>query len=266
MGTRWIGSTLTLTAWSRRAALPHAPVGGHVRVVAADRDLDVIVADERAPGWVDVDPAASPGPDLGPGMSRHLAGLVDVAADIGAGRPIPRAATDEQVSKVLANAPAQPECFADGRARSSPFLVNHPRGHRFSQSLDHRNQPALRASHAEDEFVELGRLLHQRAWLKIFDRFEGEELVGIGCPFDSRQPRLGRRAPVGRVNDSRLANDQFAVGRQDVKQIHPIAKPIAIDRDRCRGHDPQPIAQVRLILIRGSAIRTSNTVSVTGSE
>ena len=53
-----------------------------------------------------------------------------------------------------------------------------------------------------------------------------------------------------RPHDRRRPDDQFAVRRQDIEQIDPIAKPVAINRHRRRGHDPQPIAQVRLVLVR----------------
>ena len=40
------------------------------------------------------------------------------------------------------------------------------------------------------------------------------------------------------------------VGREDIEQVDPIAEPVAIDRHRRRGNDPQVIAQVRLVLVR----------------
>ena len=104
-------------------AFPDAAVGGDVGVVAADGDLDVIVAGEGATGRVDVDPAAGAGPDLAPGMGGHLAGLVDVSADVARGQADPAAGGEEQVGEILANPPAQPKGFADGSPGRGDFLL-----------------------------------------------------------------------------------------------------------------------------------------------
>ena len=55
-------------------------------------------------------------------MGGHLAGLVNVAADVAGRQADPAAGGQEQVGEILADAPAQPQRFADRRPRRRHLL------------------------------------------------------------------------------------------------------------------------------------------------
>ena len=211
-------------------AFPDAAVGGDVGVVAADGDLDVVVADERAAGRVDVDPAAPAGPDLAPGVGGHLAGLVDVAADVAGRQADAAAGRQEQVGEILADPAAQPQGFADRRPRGRHLLLvdqARPRPRRVNCS-DHVDQPALG--------LRPGRRGTRRARGSGFTSGLGWRYSSVSSARPAPIGRPGRRRPAAispraarcvRTIDRR-PDDQLAVGRQDVEQVDPIAEPVAI--------------------------------------
>ena len=95
-----------------------------------------------------------------------------------------------------------------------------------------------------------GRALNQWAGLKILERLERagirRDRRSSGCPASrdsAAPPRWVRTIDVARITSS-------LVRRQDVEQVDPVAEAVAIDRHRRRRGDPQPVAQVRLVLVR----------------